>query len=142
MTPSEKKIRARLRDPLIDDLGCDVTRRTEDVARPGHRVPFEAPPSHEAEVDELHEPASDEDVLGLEVAVDDAMLVHVAERVQHLKERRGDAGNARERIQLSGGKHARLVLVFVLVVLRPVTRSRERGSILPGLARLRARPSG
>ena len=74
---------AKIERPPLDVLGRHVRRRAEQL--PGHRHALLVDDLRDAEVGELDEPVvADHDVLGLDVAMDDAELVRVLERARHL----------------------------------------------------------
>ena len=76
-------LRGHVADGAHDDAGLGVPRRA--WARSWRPVPRRRLVGGEAEVEDLDAPvARDEDVLGLDVPVDDALLVGGGEAVGHL----------------------------------------------------------
>ena len=75
---------AEVERPALDVLGRHVRRRAEQLA--GHGQPLEVDHVRDAEVHQLHDAVGpDHDVLGLDVAVQDAAGVRVGERARDLR---------------------------------------------------------
>jgi CheY-like chemotaxis protein len=106
--PRAEDVGARGHVLTVDHLGGHVRRRAEDGARLGQRLHVHE--LRDAEVHQNREPvAREHDVLGLHVAVDDARLVGMVERLeQGHGEQRGDL-RATQRVLVDEGAQRRPV---------------------------------
>ena len=98
MMPDREHVGAEVERLALDELGRHVRRRAEELAGDGHALQVDD--LRDAEVHQLeHAVLADHDVLGLDVAVDDAGGVRVRERAADLD---GD-----QRRDLREGERAR-----------------------------------